>query len=95
MTNRIGLFTNAPGKVKTGAPTTTATYVEVAAVDDLTQKLAALGAKHVGLLLRDRAGTTHLEGSMFSLGDLKAEHMTWLTAKSDAFQTRGLFFAKE
>jgi hypothetical protein len=95
MTNRIGLFTNAPGKVKKGAPTTTASYVEVAAIDDLTQKLAALGAKRVGLLLRDRAGTTHLEGAMFSVGDLKHEHKTWLTANGDAFQTRGLFFAKE
>lgn len=91
MKKRIGLFTSR-AKIKKGAATTSTCYVEVDDVAELSAKLAELGATRLGLLLRDRLGTTSIEGKMFPLAELKAEHLDWLTEKPKEFQTRGLFF---
>lgn len=91
MKQRIGLFTPAKKKKKGGA-TTSATYVEVSTLTELTEKLASLGAKRVGLLLRERTGTTKLEGKMVAPSELGAEHLKWLLEKPAEFQTRGLFY---
>ena len=91
MTQRIGLFTPNKRKKK-GSATTTTTYVEVTDSADLVNKLTGLGAKRVGLLCRDRTGTTRLEGEMFSPTDMGDKHLTWLTAKPEEFETRGLFY---
>ncbi len=91
MNKRIGLFTPIARQKKDG-PTTTTTYVEVSTAAELGAKLAALGAKRVGLLCRDRFGTTRLEGTMFAVADLKDEHVEWASAKSTDFETRGLFY---
>jgi hypothetical protein len=90
-TMRIGLFTPAT-HAKKGSPTTTTTYVEVVEIADLAEKLKGLGAKRVGLLKRDRLGTTQLEGSMFTLDQLKPEHLTWVSTKPAEFETRGIFY---
>lgn len=92
MKKRIGLFTPKKGRIKKGEATTTTSVVEVATLPELTAKLAELGAKRVGLLHRDRVGTTRLEGAMMAPADLKPEHLDWLTAASGQFETRGLFF---
>ncbi len=92
MNKRIGLFTDVTKKQKSGR-TTTASYVEIMAAQDLAEKLLGLGAKKVGLLRRDRLGTTHLEGSMFAVADLKQEHVEWASAKPEGFETRGIFYA--
>lgn len=91
MNKRIGLFTPVARKKK-GGPTTTTTYVEVDKAADLAVKLVALGAKRVGLLCRDRLGTTRMEGSMFSVTELKDEHLDWASAKPPEFETRGIFY---
>src|SRR4051812_8343378 len=91
MSKRIGLFTENAAKKKKGTTTVTS-YVDVATAQDLITKLVGLGAKKVGLLRRDRLGSTHLEGTMLSPTDLKAEHVDWLTAKSEQFETRGVFY---
>lgn len=91
MNKRIGLFTPVARKKK-NAPTTTTSYVEIAAAKDLVTKLVALGAKRVGLLRRDRLGTTRLEGTMFPVSDLKDEHVDWAATKTNEFETRGLFY---
>ncbi|MDO8540612.1 MAG: hypothetical protein Q7S40_09280 [Opitutaceae bacterium] len=91
MKKRIGLFTPVARKKKNG-PTTTTSYVEVSAAAELAEKLTALGAKRVGLLCRDRLGTTRMEGSMFAVGDLKDEHVDWVTTKAPEFETRGIFY---
>lgn len=91
MSIRIGLFTRR-AKKKEGQASTTATYVEVSNLAELAAKVAGLGAKEVGLLRRDRAGTTTLEGKMFPAGELAASHFEWLSAKGTEFETRGLFY---
>jgi len=91
MKTRIGLFTHVKRKKK-GGPTTTTTYVEIGAASELSEKLAALGAKRVGLLCRERTGTTRLEGKMFAPAELGADHLKWLTEKTAVFETRGLFY---
>ncbi len=93
MTKRIGLFTPAANPKK-GAPSTSTSYVEVDALSDLTAKLAALGAKQVALLARDRVGTTRLEGKKFPLAELKDDHLAWVSGKADGFETRGVFYEK-
>ncbi|HUR59054.1 MAG TPA: hypothetical protein VM029_15170 [Opitutaceae bacterium] len=92
MNKRIGLFTEAAKKKKNG-PTTTASYVDIIAAADLTEKLVTLGAKKVALLRKDRLGTTHIEGKMFSVSELKDEHVTWVTARPEHFETRGIYYA--
>jgi hypothetical protein len=95
MNKRIGLFTEVTSKKqKAGPRTTDASYVDVAGAPDLVEKLAALGAKKVGLLRKDRNGTTHMEGSMLAPADLNEEHLDWLTAKPAEFETRGVYYAK-
>ena len=91
MKTRIGLFTSK-ARVKKGAATTTTTYVEVDDVAELTAKLSALGATRIGLLQRDRLGTTSNEGKMFPVSELKPEHLGWLTEEPKEFQTGGLFY---
>lgn len=91
MNKRIGLFTPVARKKK-NAPTTTTSYVEITTAKDLVTKLVALGAKRVGLLRRDRLGTTQMEGTMFPVSDLKDEHVDWAAAKTKEFETRGLFY---
>jgi hypothetical protein len=91
MTTRIGLFTHRQ-RQKKGQPSADATYVEVATAAELAAKVLALGAKRAGLMHRDRAGTTQLEGQMFPPAELTAEHFQWLTAKPTEFQVRGLFY---
>jgi hypothetical protein len=91
MTTRIGLFTHRESRKK-GQASTTTDYVEVTNAADLAAKVAALGGKRVGLLRKDREGTTHLEGDMFPTANLTDKHMTWLTEKPAEFQTRGLFY---
>lgn len=91
MKKRIGLFTPVARRKKDG-PTTTTSYVEVDAAPELMKKLAALGAKRIGLLCRDRLGTTRMEGTMFAVNGLKDEHLNWVTEKAPAFETRGLYY---
>lgn len=91
MNKRIGLFTPVP-HTKKNAPTTTTTYVEVDTAADLVKKLVALGARRVGLLCKDRLGTTRMEGTMFPPSALKDEHIDWATAKAAEFETRGIFY---
>lgn len=91
MTHRIGLFTQRQ-KTKSGQPSTVATYVDVADAAQLVSKLNELGAARAGLMRRDRDGTTHLEGDMFTPPQLGKLQFTWLTDKPTEFQTRGLFY---
>jgi hypothetical protein len=92
MKSRIGLFTPTTKRRKKGSPTTTVTYVEAGAAPDLTEKLVALGATKVSLLVRDRTGETRPEGKPFAPSAMNAEHFAWLTEASKEFQTRGLFY---
>jgi len=90
---RIGLFTPNAGKQKGTVKTTSTTYVEVSAASELVEKLAALGAKRVGLLHRDRLGTTKLEGDMFAVSGLNEKHLEWVAAPPSAeFHTRGIYY---
>ena len=91
---RVGLSTPVTAsKKKKGDPkTTTTSYVEVSSATELASKLGALGAKRVGLLCRDRLGTTRLEGEMFSVSELKDSHMNWVTAEAPEFETRGIYY---
>jgi hypothetical protein len=91
MKSRIGLFTPVARRKK-GGPTTTTSYVDVSAANELTEKLGALGAKRAGLLCRDRFGTTRLEGKMMNVSELTDEHIKWVTAKSPDFETRGIYY---
>jgi hypothetical protein len=91
MKKRIGLFTPT-AKARKRGPTTAASYVEIIAAAELQEKLAKLGAQRVGLLCRDRLGTTRIEGAMFSVKDLKDEHVDWVTEKASHFETRGIFY---
>lgn len=91
MSTRIGLFTHRQ-RQKKGQPSAEATYVEVATAAELAAKVLALGAKRAGLMHRDRAGTTQLEGTMFAPSELSEEHFAWLTAKPTQFEVRGLFY---
>jgi hypothetical protein len=95
MNKRIGLFTDIGAQKKKNATTrtTTASYVDVASAKDLVEKLVGLGANKVGLLRRDRLGTTHLEGKMLSPSELNDSHVEWLTAKAEGFETRGVYYA--
>lgn len=88
---RIGLFTTRERK-KQGQSSTVTSYVDVNTPEELSAKLTELGAKKVGMLLRDRTGTTKLEGSMFTPNEITAQHIAWLAEKSTEFQTRGVFF---
>lgn len=93
MKSRIGLFTPAapkPGKKK--GESTTATYVEVETLAELSAALAKLNAKQVSLFWRDNVGAGHLEGAAFPLSSLGAEHLAWVTAKTETFQMRGMFY---
>ena len=92
MSKRIGLYTERPTTKKKKGATTTTTYVDIDTAQDLITKLISLGATKVGLLRKDRVGTTHLEGSMLAPSDLKEEHLSWLTAKPETFETRGLYY---
>jgi hypothetical protein len=94
MSQRIGLFTELGTPNKKSARTTSASYVDIETAKDLADKLAGLGAKKCGLLRRDRLGETHLEGAMLAPTDLKDEHLTWLTAKPDQFETRGVYYTR-
>ncbi len=91
MTTRIGLFTHAK-KQKQGSRTTSNIYVDIDSLGTLSSKLNELGARQVGLMCRDRTGTTRLEGQMFPVADLKETHLTWLSEKPEQFATRALFF---
>jgi len=91
MTTRIGLFTHAK-KQKKGGRTTENIYVDIDSLDALSAKLNELGAQQVGLMSRDRTGTTHLEGKMFPVAELKETHLSWLSSKPEQFATRALFF---
>jgi hypothetical protein len=91
MTTRIGLFTHREKKKK-GLPSTDATYVDVATAAELAAKIIALGGKRVGLMRRERDGTTKLEGEMFEPAKINAVHLEWLSAKPEEFQTRGVFY---
>ena len=53
---RIGLFTTRERK-KQGQSSTVTSYVDVNTSEELSAKLSELGAKRVGMLLRDRTGT--------------------------------------
>jgi hypothetical protein len=93
MKSRIGLFTPAapkPGKKK--GESTTASYVEVETLAELSAALAKLNAKQVALFWRDNVGAGHVEGAMFPLASLGADHLQWVTAKTETFQMRGLFY---
>jgi hypothetical protein len=93
MKMRIGLFTPITAKKKGTTKTTTTTYVEVTAATELVEKLTALGAKRVGLLNRDRLGTTKLEGDMFAVEGLQDKHLEWVvTPPAGEFQTRGIYY---
>ena len=94
MNKRIGLFTDAAKKKKAGARTTDASYVEIAGAPDLVEKLTGLGARKVGLLRKDRNGTTTMEGAMMAPADLSEKHVDWLTAKPTEFEIRGVYYAK-
>ncbi len=91
MSYRIGLFTDAKRRKKTGKSTSNI-YVDVDTLKDLAAKLAELGAVEVGLLCRHRTGDTTLEGEMFPVAGLGEKHLKWLTDKPAEFQTRGLFY---
>ena len=95
MNKRIGLFTENAAKKKAGRRTTDASYVEVDGAKDLIEKLAGLGAKKVGLLRRDRNGTTHMEGAMLAPDGLDESHIKWLTAKPETFEIRGVYYTKK
>ena len=88
---RIGLFTTRERK-KQGQSSTVTSYVDVNTSKELSAKLSELGAKRVGMLLRDRTGTTKLEGAMFAPNEITAQHMAWLAEKPAEFQTRAVFF---
>jgi hypothetical protein len=90
-THRIGLFTPRKRRKK-GQTSTVTTYVEIATPAELAAKVVALGGAKTGLISRDRAGNTQVQGKMFTPGELNDKHLTWLTAKSEEFETRGLFF---
>jgi hypothetical protein len=93
MKSRIGLFTPAapnPGKKK--GESTTATYVEVETLAELSAALAKLKAKQVSLFWRDNVGAGHVEGAAFPLSSLGAQHLAWVTGKAETFQMRGLFY---
>ena len=90
---RIGLFTPAAATRKKGErETTKSSYVEVTNAADLAAKLTSLGAKRVGLLCRDRLGTTRMEGEMFPVSGLKDSHVEWVTTEPPEFETRGIFY---
>ena len=91
MTTRIGLFTPRKRRKK-GQSSTVTTYVEISTPAELAAKVSALGGKRVGLLCRDRAGNTEVQGEMFAPSTLDAKHLEWLMAKPVDFQTRGLFY---
>jgi hypothetical protein len=96
MKSRIGLFTPAnppvPGKKK--GDSTTATYVEIETLAELSAALTKLNAKQVSLFWRDNIGAGHFEGATFAVSTLSADHLKWVTGKGDTFQMRGLFFEK-
>ncbi len=93
MKSRIGLFTAAakPSEHKKGE-STAATYVEIETLAELSASLSRLNAKQVSLFWRDNIGAGHVEGTAFPLSSLSADHLKWLTTKTDTFQMRGLFF---
>jgi hypothetical protein len=90
-TIRIGLFTPRKRRKK-GQSSTVTTYVEVVTAEELSAKLAGLGAKRVGLIRRDRAGEATAEGEMLPPGALAAKHLKWLSAQPEEFETRGLYY---
>jgi hypothetical protein len=94
MSQRIGLFTELGTPNKRSARTTSASYVDIENAKDLADKLVGLGAKKFGLLRRDRLGETHLEGAMLAPTEVKDDHLKWLTAKPDQFETRGVYYTK-
>jgi hypothetical protein len=91
MTTRIGLFTPRK-KRKKGQSSTVTMYVEITTPAELAEKVIGLGGKRAGLICRDRAGNTEVQGEMFAPAALSAKHLEWLTAKPEEFQTRGLFY---
>jgi len=91
MTTRIGLFTPRKHR-KSGQTSTVSMYVEIATPAELAAKVIGLGATRAGLMARDRAGDTHVQSEMFAPADLNAKHLEWLTAKTEEFETRGLFY---
>jgi hypothetical protein len=91
MTTRIGLFTPRKRRKK-GQTSTETTYVEVGTPAELAAKVVALGAKRTGLMSRDRAGNTQVQGEMFTPAEISDKHLAWLSAKSEEFETRGLFY---
>lgn len=95
MPRRIALYTELDRKPKHTKKTTTASFVEVAVAKSLVVQLAALGAKKVGLLRRDRFGTSHLEGEVMAVDQLADAHLAWLGGKAADFESRGLFYSTE
>ena len=93
MKSRIGLFTAAakPSAKKKGE-STAATYVEIETLAELSASLSRLNAKQVSLFWRDNIGAGHVEGAAFPLSSLSADHLKWLTAKTETFQMRGLVY---
>jgi hypothetical protein len=93
MKSRIGLFTPAAKAVsKKKGDSTTATYVEIETLAELSTALTRLNAKEVSLFWRDNIGAGHVEGAAFPLSSLSADHLKWVTGKSETFQMRGLFY---
>lgn len=93
MKSRIGLFTAKtppPGKKK--VESTSVTYVEIETLAELSASLSRVNAKQVSLFWRDNIGAGHVEGAAFPLSSLSADHLKWLTAKTETFQMRGLFY---
>jgi hypothetical protein len=92
MKKRIGLFSPAPQKKKKGGPSTSTSYVEVENAAELAAELTTRGAKRVGLLCKDRLGSTRMEGAMFTVADLKDQHIEWVMAKAPQFETRAIYY---
>lgn len=93
MKSRIGLFTPAAQAAsKKKGESTTVSYVEIETLAELSASLSRLNAQQVSLFWRDNIGAGHVEGAAFPLSALSADHLTWITAKTETFQMRGLFY---
>ena len=93
MKSRIGLFTpSVKAASKKKGESTTVTYAEIETLAELSASLSRLNAKQVSLFWRDNIGAGHVEGAAFPLSSLSADHLKWLTAKTETFQMRGLFY---
>jgi hypothetical protein len=93
MPHRIALYTELERKPKHTKKTTTTRFVEVDDAKSLITQLGALGAKRVGLLRRDRFGTSHLEGEEMAVDQLTDKHIAWVGSKAPEFESRGVFYS--